>query len=231
MAQWMTKGEYRDAALGLRADLKRGREVYFQYCSEKCHQPEGWGSTDGKIPQIAGQHRTAQVKQMADIAAKNRDNPTMFRFSLPDEIGGYQAISDVSAYIAALPMNPQNGHGPGTDLDRGKKIYHDYCRACHGDHGEGKPDDYYPLLQGQHYEYMVRQIAWMKNGKRRAIHPLKMKQIRYLSEKDLLAALDYISRQTAPSVLMAKPGWKNPDLQGREKLAGTAEKISGEGLF
>ncbi|MBF0152853.1 MAG: c-type cytochrome [Magnetococcales bacterium] len=231
MAQWMTKGDYRESALALRPDLKRGRDVYFQYCSEKCHQPDGWGTPDGKIPQIAGQHRTVQVKQLADIAAKNRDNPTMFRFSLPNEVGGYQAISDVSAYIATLPMNPQNGHGPGTNLKHGKKIFHDYCRSCHGDHGEGKPDDYYPLLQGQHYEYMLRQITWMKNGKRRAIHPLKMKQIKYLAEGDMLAALDYVSRHSPPSVLVARPGWKNPDLLGREKHDAPTEKMDGEGLF
>ncbi|MBF0178316.1 MAG: c-type cytochrome [Magnetococcales bacterium] len=231
MSQWMTKGAYREESLALRPDLKRGRDIYFQYCSEKCHQPEGWGSLDGKIPQIAGQHRTAQVKQLADIAAKNRDNPSMYRFSLPNEIGGYQAISDVSAYITSLPMDPRNGHGPGSDLELGQRVYRAYCRSCHGDHGEGRPDDYYPMIQGQHYAYMVRQIEWMKNGKRRAVHPLKMKQIKYLSEKEMSAALDYVSRESAPSVLVAKPGWKNLDYRGREKPAVPAEKIDGEGLF
>ncbi len=155
----------------------------------------------------------------------------MYRYALPNEIGGYQAISDVSAYITTLPMNSENNHGPGTDLQLGQKIFHDYCRPCHGDHGEGRPDDYYPMLQSQHYTYMVRQIAWMKEGKRRAVHPLKLKQIKYLSEKEMNAALDYVSRQSPPSVLVARPGWKNPDLRGREKHDAPTEKIDGGGLL
>ena len=29
-------------------------------------------------------------------------------------------------------------HSPTTDLELGKKIYHDRCKACHGDRGDGQ---------------------------------------------------------------------------------------------
>ena len=31
-----------------------------------------------------------------------------------------------------------NHHSPTTDLKLGKKIYHDRCKACHGDRGDGQ---------------------------------------------------------------------------------------------
>ena len=76
--------------------------------------PEGWGRTDGTFPELAGQHRTVLIKQLTDIREGNRDNPTMYPFALPSEIGGEQSVADVTAYIAKLPMNPENGVGPGT---------------------------------------------------------------------------------------------------------------------
>ncbi|MBF0625527.1 MAG: c-type cytochrome [Magnetococcales bacterium] len=212
MQRWMNRGGYDDKALRLGPDLNRGREIYFRLCSEKCHQPNAWGSADGQYPQIAGQYRTVQIKQLQDIRMKNRDNPTMFRFALPDQVGGEQALSDVSAYIASLPMNPDNMTGDGTDLDRGAAVYRDYCRFCHGAHAEGDERSYYPRIQGQNYQYMLRQFQWMREGvKRRNVHPLKLKQIKALEEKDILAVLDYVSRIKPPSVLLAAPGWVNPD--------------------
>ena len=31
-----------------------------------------------------------------------------------------------------------NHHAPNNDVTLGKKIYHDRCKACHGDRGDGK---------------------------------------------------------------------------------------------
>ena len=114
--EWMSQGGEREEALTLKPDVKNGKEVY-EVCSA-CHLPEGWGQTDGTFPQLAGQHRTVIIKQLADIRDGHRDNPTMYPFALPSEIGGTQSIADVSEYIAGLKMNPQNGVGPGTDLDQ-----------------------------------------------------------------------------------------------------------------
>ena len=36
---------------------------------------------DGTFPQLAGQHTTVLIKQMADIRAGERDNPTMYPFA------------------------------------------------------------------------------------------------------------------------------------------------------
>jgi len=207
--EWMVKGGEREKALSLTPDLKHGKDV-FEVCSA-CHMPEGWGRADGTFPELAGQHRTVLIKQLTDIREGNRDNPTMYPFALPSEIGGEQSVSDVTAYIAALPMNPDNGQGPGTDLAHGKKLFEDNCVRCHGQTGEGNEEKYYPRIQGQHYEYLLRQYKWIKEGRRRNANPDMMEQIKNFSDKDTVDVLDYVSRLSPPKDKLGQKGWKNPD--------------------
>lgn len=208
---WNQGGGEQDEALNLTPDLKNGRDVY-EVCSA-CHQLNGWGLTDGTFPQISGQHPKVAIKQLADIRALNRDNPTMYPFALPQEIGGAQSIADVAAYIAQLPMNPENGVGPGDDLAHGEQLYKDNCVRCHGETGEGDNEKFYPRVQGQHYNYLKRQYDWIKEGKRRNANPEMVKQIQGFTDKDTIAVLDYVSRLKPPKEMVAEPGWENPDFK------------------
>jgi len=211
--EWNKAGGEKDTAMTLKADLENGLEVY-EVCSA-CHLPEGWGGKDGTFPMVAGQHREVLIKQLADIRALNRDNPTMYPFALPESIGDEQALADVTAYIAKLPMNPDNGKGEwaeGTpEFDQGKKLYADNCVQCHGDNGEGMPDKYYPKIQGQHYNYMLRQFEWIRDGKRRNANPDMVKQIKEFSDKDMKMVINYTSRVKVPAEDLGPMGWQNPD--------------------
>lgn len=206
---WNEGGGEQDEAEKLTPDRKNGIEVY-EVCSA-CHMMEGWGTTDGTFPQLAGQHRSVLIKQLADVRALNRDNPTMYPFALPSEIGGSQSIADVTEYISKLPMNPENGIGPGTNLEHGKKLYKENCVRCHGENGEGMEDKYYPLIQAQHYKYLLRQFEWIRDGKRRNANPEMVKQINSFSNEDMSAVVDYVSRMKPPKEKTAPVGWTNPD--------------------
>lgn len=208
-SSWNQGGGEQDEALHLTPDHENGIEVY-EVCSA-CHQLNGWGLTDGTFPQIAGQHFNVIIKQLADIRALNRDNPTMYPFALPSEIGGSQSITDVAEYISKLPMNPENGVGAGDDLELGEKLYKDNCVRCHGETGEGNNEKFYPRIHGQHYNYLVRQYQWIKEGKRRNANPDMVQQIQTFTDRDTKAVLDYVSRLRPPAEMVAEPGWVNPD--------------------
>jgi cytochrome c553 len=178
-----------------------GQTVYHQVCAS-CHLKKGWGTPDGSFPQLSGQPASVLIKQLADIRAKNRDNPTMYPFTLPETIkkrvpevgGGAYALAAVAYYIETLSMNPAPGLGPGKDLKYGAQVYKKNCARCHGANGEGNAEQHYPLIQGQHYAYLLRQFIWIMKGKRRNANPDMVKQIKNFSKRDIIAVLDYVSR-------------------------------------
>jgi cytochrome c553 len=127
-----------ERALTLKPDIANGLKIY-RTCAE-CHMPEGWGRQSGRIPQLAGQHRTVVIKQLADIRAGNRGSVVMAPYAAVELIGGAQAIADVAAYIDSLEMGVDNGKGPGKDLQLGAQLYRDNCARCHGETGDGDSD-------------------------------------------------------------------------------------------
>ncbi|MEW8508437.1 MAG: c-type cytochrome [Candidatus Thiodiazotropha sp.] len=225
LAGWNEAGGEKDEAMLLTPDRERGIAVY-EVCSA-CHLLEGWGLDDGTFPQVAGQHRNVLIKQLADIRAQNRDNPTMYPFALDEQImaaSGYhkgeikpaQLVADVTDYIAKLPMNPDNGKGPWNQLfpefAQGKKLYDENCVKCHGENGEGDNEKFYPKIHGQHYAYMLRQFEWIRDGKRRNANPEMVEQIKNFSDKDMEMVINYTSRLQVPKELLApSKDWQNPD--------------------
>ena len=196
-------------AMAATSSVDAGRDVY-KLCVV-CHQSDAWGTVDGSYPQLAGQHRNVIIKQIADIRAGNRDNPAMLVIAKEKVMGGPQAIADVTAYIQTLPMTPEPGVGPGVKLKKAERLYFRKCAECHGSNGQGDNERYYPRIQGQHYSYLLRQLQWIKNGKRRNAYPEMAKRINKMKEKDLALLADFVSRMKPPAEDVAPVGWKNPD--------------------
>ncbi len=215
----MDDGGVIEEAMTLKPDLKNGKEIYNNRCIF-CHTEKGWGIANGigrhgvrGYPQLARQHRYVLIKQLTDISQRNRDTPAMYIFSRPEYLGGAQEIANVTAYIETLPMTDNNGRGPGHDLERGEDIYKKKCAECHGPSGEGSNRDLYPRLQGQHYEYMLRQLIWIRDGKRRNANSMLMENLQELDYRDLRAVSDYVSRIPLPKALTDPLPWGNDHIQ------------------
>jgi len=179
-------------AVDIKPNIKNGEKIY-PLCAS-CHMQNGWGKEDGSFPVIAGQHRKVLIKQLSDIRNKNRDNPTMYPFSDPAEIGGVQGISDVTAYIASMKKDRKPGTGSGKNLAHAEEIYQKQCMQCHGAKGVGNNDAFFPSLNGQHYAYLLRQLIWIRDGYRKNADPAMVGIVKALSEEELDAVADYLSR-------------------------------------
>ncbi len=197
--KWNAQEGEKLEALKLKGDAKAGQDA-FEVCSA-CHLPSGAGRSDGTFPQLAGQHTTVLIKQIADIRAKLRDNPIMYPFALT--LTDPQELANVCAYIQTLPIPHDNGKGPGTDLETGKKLFLRDCQKCHGANGEGEAAKFFPVLAGQHYKYMLRQATDIRDGRRRNANPDMVKIIKTYSDVEIDAIVDYMSRLTMPDKKVA----------------------------
>jgi len=102
----------------------------------------------------------------------------------------------VLAAEASAPVKP--------DVAKGQAISTQVCGACHtADGSRGIPAN--PILQGQHPEYLVKQLTEFKAGKRK--NPVMTGMVAILAPADMVnVAAFYASKQ-------AKPGFaKNKEL-------------------
>jgi len=214
--KWNAQEGEKIEALTKKGDKKNGEEAY-EVCGA-CHLPSGAGRADGTFPQLAGQHSTVLIKQMADIRAGLRDNPTMYPFAAT--LTDAQELADVSAYIESLCIPVDHGQYDSKPLDgakdwkapadtaqqlaQGKELYEKECKTCHGANGEGVKDKFYPVIAGQHYKYLLRQMTEIRDGKRRNANPDMVKIIKKYDDKQLVAISAYQSSLVMPGN-MCKP--------------------------
>ncbi|MCZ4306323.1 c-type cytochrome [Zoogloeaceae bacterium G21618-S1] len=188
---WNAEGGEKNEALTLKGDIKHGKEVY-EICGA-CHLPSGAGRPDGTFPQLAGQHSTVLIKQMADIRAGLRDNPTMYPFAAT--MTDAQDLADVSAYINSLCIPTDHGGYEEADkmlqIAKGRTLYKKECANCHGDHGQGEKEKFYPVIAGQHYKYLLRQMTHIRDGERRNANPDMVKIIKKYDDAQLVAISAY----------------------------------------
>ncbi len=202
--KWNAEGGEKSEALKLKGDKKRGEEAY-EVCGA-CHLPSGAGRPDGTFPQLAGQHTTVLIKQMADIRAGLRDNPTMYPFAAT--LTDPQELADAAAYIEGLCIPIDHGKYEGADaamqIAKGKELYEKQCLECHGKNGEGQKDKFYPVIAGQHYKYLLRQMTEIRDGHRRNANPDMVKVIKPYTNDQLVAISAYQSSLVMPGS-MCKP--------------------------
>jgi cytochrome c553 len=198
-----------EKALQETPNLENGKKLY-NTCIE-CHGPEGWGTVTGSYPQIAGQHSAVIIKQLKDICAIRRDSSIMQAFTSPDALKSTQDVADLASYVEQLSMTDNNGKGNANDLNHGEDLYNENCAQCHGDKGQGNQADVIPRLQGQHYNYLMRQFTWIRGGHRKNADKKMVKKIQRLSLREQSAIMSYVAYIKPPADDLAPEGWTNPD--------------------
>jgi cytochrome c553 len=162
-----------------------------------CHGEDG-NSVDPTIPKLAGQYGVYISKQIRNYLASTRSHQVMS--------GMAGAISDddlanISAYFASQPI--MKGAQP-SDNKIGKKLYENddlarmmvRCNSCHGATGKGlEPGNpVYPVIGGQHKEYLLAQlISFRQGGRNNSPGGIMNITVHRLSDAELEALADYVS--------------------------------------
>ncbi|MCG1043243.1 cytochrome c4 [Mycetohabitans sp. B8] len=77
------------------------------------------------------------------------------------------------------------------------------CAACHGDHGQGTNNDYFPRLAGKPAEYLYNQLVNFRDGHRK--YPPMNYLVTYLSDDYLRKIAEYYSKQRPPYPAPSQP--------------------------
>lgn len=184
-----------DAAPG---DANAGK-VKSQLC-QSCHGANGV-SIAPDIPNLAGQYFEYLFKQIQEFQIQNRNDVRMS--PIANSLTTMQDISDIAAYFAAQPtMQGKASKSDQTIL--GKKIFEnglperglEACAGCHGMKGKGlsKGNPQFPVIGGQHKQYILKQLNDFKTNKRMTDPTDFMTNVgKILNKGELDAVAEYVS--------------------------------------
>ncbi len=161
-----------------------------------CHNADG-NSLVSSFPKLAGQGERYLLKQMQDIKSGNR--PIVEMTGMLDAMTD-QDLEDISAWY-----NSQKGTLGAADpelAERGQELYQGgkladgmpACIGCHSPNGEGIDLAVYPKLNGQHADYIAKQLTEFREGIRNNDgDSMIMRTIAAkMSNKDIKAVSSYI---------------------------------------
>ena len=182
--------------LAVQGDPAKGQDAYV--ICRGCHRADASGKAGAGYPQLAGQHPSVIIKQMADVRTGRRESHKMLDF-IVEEVIPEEQIAHIAAYLYSLPVPSTNGKGDGRMLELGKHLYERDCAVCHGKNGEGDGARFYPRVAGQHYAYLYRESKESRDQGRRNSNAEMVRLIRNYADSDLNAVSDYMSRLALPT--------------------------------
>lgn len=161
-----------------------------------CHGEVGI-SIEGMAPKLAGQYAKYIEKQVHDFQSGVRIHEIM---SAVAQTVSDDDLADITAYFASQTKMKGDGH----DNELGKKLFlHGdmtrmmvACVNCHGVDGKGKSPDnpVFPVLGGQHKDYLRGQLINFRDGDRGNSPGGVMNIItQKLTDEELDALADYVS--------------------------------------
>ena len=138
----------------LQSDAPADEPSAYAHCAS-CHLHDGSGRPDGSIPRLAGQRSAVIEAQLHRLRAGIVHLPVMQAFARTLEP---EEVSQVAAYLSALPTTwGAPSHTP-TDMRLGAALYTEHCASCHGANGEGHDGLFAARLCGQYATYLDRRL-------------------------------------------------------------------------
>ena len=189
-----TEGDIK-ATLALPGDVQRGKDAYAE--CQTCHRTDASGRTAFNIPRLSGQHASVLIKQLMDIRSGLRVNEEMREYMHDSDLT-LQDFADMAAYLQSLPVVGKIGQGPPELVPRGKVLYDSDCAGCHGEHAEGRPELFFPMLASQHYGYLLREIDLILNGERGNSNPAMPPILKNYTMEEKQAIAAYLAQLPAP---------------------------------
>lgn len=184
------------AALRLKPNLDRGAQL-FELCV-RCHGRDGDGTSDGRVPAIAGQFASVLAKQLIDFRYDSRHSIRVQGFMSHHELSA-QDLADVTGYVSSLPPPQPSPSEEPLRTAHGATLFTTLCAGCHGAHGEGDPGTRVPRLAGQHSQYLAEQLRDATVGARPSMQRDHSRLLAQLGAEDLDALSLYLAA-LAPTV-------------------------------
>lgn len=163
-----------------------------------CHQPNAWGSPDGRIPNLAGQGEGYLANQISAFRSGARTGTAMHIVSAHSRFSDPSDVTALAEYLSALDMNPKPVVGSGKNLRLGQEIYAYICSSCHGFNGESGQKGNVPRIAQQHYPYLRRELRDIARLHRKVSNAGEDLVLGRLSAVGKDAVADYISRLSKP---------------------------------
>ncbi|MDX1443736.1 MAG: c-type cytochrome [Gammaproteobacteria bacterium] len=143
-----------------------------------------------KVPKVGGQYAERVVAALKAYANGERQHPTM---TAQAESMTEQDMQDIAAYFATFKGSKPALPGTG-DAIAGKEKSAS-CAACHGPDGNS-PNPMYPILAGQHADYLVHSLKQYKSGAR--TNGVMAGMVAPLSEQDMKDIAAWFATQEGP---------------------------------
>lgn len=208
------------ALVNAEGDAQAGKQLASSCAG--CHGETG-NSIVPSFPKLAGQHATYLNKQLLAFKNGTRQAPMMapLAMGLSDKNRADLAKFYASQTISANPMptlkaedhNSSDEAGSHSDnknkeaelkalLSFGGDLYRNgdlerevsACVACHGPFGEGNKPAGFPMLKGQHADYLIQTLTDFKTNTRTKVADNMMHMIATkMTEKEIRAVSYYIS--------------------------------------
>ncbi len=167
LSLWLLSSPLLATDTDVAADLDNGARLH-KTCA-LCHGYWSQGIPGGLYPRLAGYPADITYQQMLDYKTKERDNPPMTivgRINTMPE----KDLRDLAAFIEQIDLDkvaPLNiPTRPGMDIKKGKQLYKEDCKTCHGTQAQGKPRKDGPPLAGQYTEYLMKQVRMFQSKHR-----------------------------------------------------------------